>query len=359
MSVKLFEPFQLGDLTLANRMVMAPLTRNRADRNGLATPMMATFYAQRASAGLIIAEAAPVSPGGIGACFTPGIFSEDQANSWRKVTDAVHSAGGHIFAQLQYCGRISHPSLLPGNATPVAPSAIRPPGQAFTCEGLQDFVQPRALEIREITDIVSQFRQGAEMARRAGFDGVEVLAANGFLIDQFLRDSTNHRTDAYGGDMQKRMRLLHEVIDSVCTCWPVERVGVRLSPENRYNAMSDSDPGKHFHYFVGQLNARRLAYLHVLEGDMSTRIRELDYHALRALFPGTYLANNGYDFEQAQAALNRGTADLVAFGIPFLANPDLVRRYQEGLPLNQADPSSYFGGDESGYIDYPFYAEEM
>ncbi|WP_456374312.1 alkene reductase [Thiolapillus sp.] len=358
MSLDLFEPFPLGDLCLDNRMIMAPLTRNRADRNGLATPMMATYYRQRASAGLIIAEAAPVAPEGVGAFFTPGIYSNTQAESWRRITNAVHSAGGHIFIQLQHSGRISHPSLLPDNMTPVAPSAIPAEGQALTYAGARNFLTPRALEVGEIARITSQFEHSAKMAKSAGFDGVEILAANGFLIDQFLRDATNHRTDAYGGTAKKRMRLLNEVLDAVCGHWPEQRVGVRLSPENRLNSMSDSRPQEHFAYFVQQLKPRGLAYLHLLEGDMISNKRTLDYSIFRADFAGTYMANNGYNLQRAQAAIRNQAADLIAFGIPFIANPDLVRRYQENLPLNEADPSSFFGGEEKGYTDYPFCTAE-
>ena len=358
MSADLFEPFQLGDLTLANRMVMAPMTRNRADENGLVPPMMVTYYQQRASAGLVVTESTPVSQEGVGYPFTPGIYTDAQAASWLSVTDAVHSAGGHVFVQLQYCGRISHPSLLPDNATPVGPSALRPTGQAATYTGMQDFVTPRALDTRKILGIVAQFQRGAEMAKRAGFDGVEVHSANGYIIDQFLRDGSNRRTDAYGGSVQNRMRLLNEILDAMCTVWPAQRVGVRLSPENSFNSMSDSDPQAHFEYFTGQLSPRGLAYVHVLEGDMMTKASTVDYRVLRSTFAGPYIANNGYDLERAQAAVRRGAVDLVAFGIPFLANPDLVRRYRENLPLNEADPNTYYGGSEAGYTDYPFYRGE-
>jgi N-ethylmaleimide reductase len=276
MPESLFAPFQLGDLTLTNRMVMAPMTRNRADRSGVAPPMMATYYQQRASAGLIITESAPVSAEAVGYPFTPGIYTNAQAASWLRVTDAVHSAGGRIFAQLQHCGRISHPSLLPDNATPVAPSALRPTGRAVTYSGMQDFVTPRALETGEIAGIVSQFQHGAEMARRASFDGVEVHGANGYIIDQFLRDGTNRRTDAYGGDVQNRMRFLNEILDAVCVAWPAARVGVRLTPENSFNSMSDSEPQAHFGYFIEQLSLRGLAYVHVLEGDMMSKVSRLD-----------------------------------------------------------------------------------
>ncbi|MEO3431405.1 alkene reductase [Pelagibius sp. CAU 1746] len=355
MAADLFAPVQLGDLTLSNRMVMAPMTRNRAGADGVVPPLMATYYQQRASAGLIVTESAPVSAQAIGYPFTPGIFTDAQAASWLTLTDAVHSAGGRIFAQLQHCGRISHPSLQPDATPPVAPSALRPAGQAVTYSGMQDFVTPRALETHEVRDIVAQFRHGAEMARRAGFDGVEVHGANGYIIDQFLRDGSNRRGDAYGGSVENRMRLLNEVLEAVCEVWPAARVGLRLTPENAFNGMSDSDPQGHFEYFVGQLNPRGLAYLHVLEGDMLTRAGTVDYRALRTKFDGPYIANNGYDLDRARAALRDGAADLIAFGTPFLANPDLVRRYRENLPLNEADSTTFYGGGEAGYTDYPTY----
>lgn len=355
MSADIFDPFKMGDLTLPNRMVMAPMTRNRADQNGIVSPMMVTYYQQRASAGLIIAESSPVSAEGVGYPATPGIYTEAQAASWLRLTSAVHSASGHVFAQLQHCGRISHPSLLPNNATPIAPSALQPVGQAVTYTGMQNFVTPRALDINEIPGIVAQFRLGAEMAKRAGFDGVEVHGANGYIIDQFLRDGSNHRTDAYGGSVQNRMRLMNEILDAVCEVWPAQRVGVRLTPENSFNSMSDSNPQAHFEYIVEQLSPRGLAYVHVLEGDMMSKNRSVDYRALRSKFTGPYIANNGYDLVRAQTAVRSGAANLVAFGIPFLSNPDLVRRYRECLPLNEVDPSTFYGGTEVGYTDYPFY----
>jgi len=355
MTADLFEPFQLGDLTLANRMVMAPMTRNRADGDGVVPPLMVRYYAQRASAGLIVTESAPVSPGAIGYPFTPGAFSDAQTAGWLRLTNAVHSAGGRVFIQLQHCGRISHPSLRPDGATPVAPSAIRPDGQAVTYAGMQDFVTPRALETGEIAGIVEEFRHAAEIARRAGFDGVEVHGANGYLIDQFLRDGSNRRTDGYGGSPANRMRLLNEILDAVATVWPAGRIGLRLTPENSFNSMADSDPQAHFGYFLEQLGGRGLAYLHVLEGDMTSKAGAVDYRALRARFDGPYIANNGYDLARARTAIASGAADLVAFGIPFLANPDLVRRYRENLPLNLADPTTFYAGSETGYTDYPVY----
>jgi len=358
MSADLFGPFQLGDLTLANRMVMAPLTRNRADRNGLAQPMMVTYYQQRASSGLIISESTPVSAKGVGYPFTPGMYTEDHAASWRSVTDAVHESGGHIFVQLQHCGRISHPSMQPNNECPVAPSAVQPAGQAVTYTGMQDYVTPRALETGEISNIVAHFRRAAEMSKRAGFDGVEVHGANGYIIDQFLRDGSNQRTDEYGGSVQNRMRLLNEILEAVCAVWPAGRIGVRLSPENSFNAMSDSNPQGHFEYFVEQLGPRGLAYVHMLEGDMMTKTSTVDYRALREKFSGPYIANNGYDLIRAETAVRDDAANMVAFGVPFLANPDLVRRYREDLPINEADPSTFYGGSEAGYTDYPFYSGE-
>jgi N-ethylmaleimide reductase len=355
MSVDLFAPYQLGDLTLANRMVMAPMTRNRADGNGAVPPIMVTYYQQRASAGLIVTESVPISPEAVGYPFTPGIYTDAQMASWLRVANAVHSAGGLIFLQLQHCGRISHPSLQPNNATPAGPSALRPAGQAVTYSGMQDFVTPRALEPHEIPGVVAQFQRGAEKAKRAGFDGIEVHGANGYIIDQFLRDGSNHRTDRYGGSVQNRMRLLNEILDAVCTVWPAQRVGVRSSPENSFNSMSDSNPQAHFEYFAGQLSLRGLAYVHVLEGDMIAKSSTLDYRALRSKFAGPYIANNGYDLVRAQAAVRSGAADLIAFGVPFLANPDLVRRYRERLPLNGVDASTFYVGSETGYTDYPLY----
>lgn len=354
----LFKPFQLGDLILANRIVMAPMTRNRADEFGVPTASMAIHYGQRATAGLIIAESAPVSGTGVGYPLTPGIYTEAQMMGWRAVVNAVHANGGRIFLQLQHCGRISHPSLQPDAALPLAPSALRPVGQAVTYTGMQDFVTPRALEESEIAGVVDMFLQAAKLARQAGFDGIEVHGANGYLIDQFLRDGSNHRTDAYGGNPQGRMRLLNEILDAVCTVWSSERVGVRLSPENSFNSMSDSNPQMHFEYVAAQLRPRRLAYLHVLEGDMLSGARTLDYQALRTQFGGAYIASNGYDQARACAAIDSDAADLVAFGIPFLANPDLVRRYREALPLNSADAASFYQGGDVGYLDYPFHTAE-
>ncbi|MGD8577655.1 MAG: alkene reductase [Thiohalophilus sp.] len=358
MNVSLFSPITLGDLELPNRMVMAPMTRNRANQDNAPHDLNAEYYAQRATAGLIITEASQVSADGVGYPATPGIYSPEQVEGWRKVTEAVHAKGGHIFLQLWYCGRISHPDLLPNNATPVAPSAIQPEGEAFTFEGLKPFITPRALETDEIPGIVSQYRHAAEAAKQAGFDGIEVHAANGYLIDQFLRDGSNHRTDEYGGSVENRMRFLNQVLDAVSEVWPSQRIGIRFTPENSFNSMSDSDPQKHFAYFIEQLNARKLAYLHVLEGDMMTKQSQLDYRSLRDKFDGIYIANNGYDKARAEQSLANGDADMIAFGVPYLANPDLVYRFKNDLPLNEADQNTFYGGDEHGYTDYPFADEK-
>lgn len=351
----LFEPLDIAGLVLANRIVMAPMTRNRAQADGTPTELMALYYGQRAHAGLVISESAPISAQAIGYPCTPGLFHADQVAGWRRVTAAVHARGGRIFAQLQHCGRISHPSLQPEGGLPVAPSALQPRGKAFTLTGPQDFVAPRALQPQEMPGVIDQFQHAARQAKAAGFDGVEVHGANGYLIDQFLRDGSNHRQDAYGGTPAKRLALLMGAIDAIAEIWPRERIGVRLSPENRFNDMSDSDPEKHFMGFVTELGRARLAYLHVLEGDMSKRTSSLDYPALRRCFGGVYIANNGYDKARATQALRAGDADLVAFGTAFIANPDLVDRLRNDWPLNQADAQTFYGGGATGYTDYPSY----
>jgi N-ethylmaleimide reductase len=354
MSTKeLFSTATIGKLSLNNRMVMAPMTRNRAAEGNIPQAMNVEYYRQRASAGLIITEASQVSEYGIGYPMTPGIHNEQQVAGWQKITSAVHNEGGRIYLQLWFCGRISHPDLLPGKQIPVAPSALKPEGEAITFEGMKAFVEPHALEINEIQDIVAQYKHAAQMAKLANFDGVEIHAANGYLVDQFLRDGTNQRSDEYGGNTENRMRFLNQIIDTVFEVWDSQNVGIRLSPENGFNSMSDSNPQQHFDYFITQLNARNLAYVHVLEGDMMGATRDLNYRALRDAYHGIYIANNGYDKTRAQQALANGDCDLVAFGVPFLANPDLVHRYKNDLPLNEADQNTFYGGDETGYTDYP------
>jgi N-ethylmaleimide reductase len=269
----------------------------------------------------------------------------------------VHGAGGHIFQQLWHVGRISHPDLQPGGAAPVAPSAIRPAGDAVTTTGLQPFVTPRALEPDEIQAIVAQYATAARNALQAGFDGVEVHAANGYLIDQFLRDGSNQRTDDYGGSLENRSRLLREVLQAVCEAVGPERVGVRISPENSFNDMRDSQPQETFEYVAGLLSGFGLAYLHVVEGDMVAGEKSLDYGRIRAAFKGIYMANCRYDLARAQQAIAAGAADMVSFGTLYIANPDLVERFRQGAALNTPDPGTFYGGDEHGYTDYPFMAE--
>ncbi len=353
--ISLFTPVQLGPYRLPNRIVMAPMTRNRAGAGNVPQPINALYYEQRASAGLIITEATQVSPQGVGYPMTPGIHNAEQVAGWKHVTETVHHKGGRIFLQLWHVGRISHPSLQPDSALPVAPSAIKPNGEAFTYEGLKPFVMPRALDTDEIPALVEQFRAAAKYALEAGFDGVELHAANGYLFDQFLRDGTNQRTDAYGGSLPNRVRFLHEVINAVVEVWASDRVGVRISPVNPFNDMRDTQPQETFTYVANSLNQYNLAYLHVVEsGNDAPAGQQFDFNALRCAFKGLYMANGGYNRKTADAALREGRADLVSFASLFLANPDLPQRFSQQAPLNTPDPSSFYGGDEKGYTDYPF-----
>lgn len=354
----LFSPTKLGDVEILNRIIMAPMTRNRAGEGNVPQDLNVEYYRQRASAGLIITEASQVSPQGVGYPATPGIHSDDQVQGWRKVTDAVHKKGGHIFIQLWHVGRISHPSLQPEGTLPVAPSAIRPQGEAVTYNGMQSFVVPRALATDEIPSIVDQYRSAARNARAAGFDGLEVHAANGYLLDQFLRDASNQRTDQYGGSIENRIRLLLEVLNALFETWQPGQVGVRISPENTFNDIHDSDPQVLFSSVAEQLQPLGLAYLHVLEGDMLGKAHQMDYRQIKDRFAGHYMANCGYTLDSAQAALDAGNADSVAFGTLFLTNPDLVNRFAEGAPLNTPDPNTFYGGDAIGYTNYPFLAAE-
>jgi N-ethylmaleimide reductase len=353
----LFEPVRLGPYQLANRIVMAPLTRSRAGDDGVPGPLMGEYYAQRASAGLIIAEGTNISPQGRGYAFTPGIYNDAQVEGWRRVTDAVHARGGRIFPQLWHVGRVSHPSLQPGGALPVAPSAIRPQATSYTSAGFTPCVMPRALAISEIPEIIEGYRRAARKALAAGFDGVEIHAANGYLIDQFLRDSTNKRTDAYGGSRQNRARLLLEVAEAVAVIYGGERVGIRLSPLSPVNGADlDSDPAGTYAYVVERLNTLGLAYIHVIEG-VTQGAREVpegfDLQILRRLFRGLYIANNGYDLRLALDARRRNLADLISFGRLYISNPDLVERLRIGARLNVPDRATFFGGGAAGYTDYP------
>ena len=355
--IDLFSPVKVGPYTLNNRVVMAPLTRNRSTETYAPQEINVTYYKQRASAGLIITEATPITAQGIGYPLTPGIYTEEQVSGWQKVTNAVHEKGGRIFLQLWHVGRISHPSLQADNRLPVAPSAIKPEGDAFTYTGPQPFVEPRALETEEITGIINDYKHAAENALKAGFDGVEVHAANGYLIDQFLRDGSNQRNDEYGGSLENRSRFLLQVLDTVINVWGNDRVGVRLSPLNTFNSMNDSNPEKLFTHVVEQLNQCKITYLHVVEGSTMTPINEktmFNVNKLSKLYDGTYMANNGYDKQSANKAIQSGRAALISFGSLYIANPDLVERFQQDKELNTPDPDTFYGGDEKGYTDYPF-----
>jgi N-ethylmaleimide reductase len=353
----LFQPVHLGPCKLANRIVMAPLTRSRAGADGVPRSLMAEYYAQRASAGLLIAEGTNISPQGRGYAFTPGIYDDAQVEGWRPVIESVHVCGGRIFPQLWHVGRVSHPSLQPGGALPVAPSAIRPEATSYTADGFQPCVTPRALATDEIPVIIEQYRQAARNALAAGFDGVEIHAANGYLIEQFLRDSTNKRTDAYGGSRDNRARFLFEVTEAVAGVCGGQRVGVRLSPVATVNgAALDSNPAATYTYAVAGLNAFDLAYIHVIEGNTQGPRQVpggFDQQILRRTFKGLYMANNGYDRELALDARQRNLADLVSFGRFFIANPDLVERLRIGATLNVPDRATFFGGGAAGYTDYP------
>ena len=356
----LFQPYPLGPLTLANRIVMAPLTRNRAGEGLVPSPLASTYYAQRASAGLIITEATQVSAQAQGYQDTPGLYTQDQIDGWRTVTDAVHARGGRIFVQLWHVGRISHVDLQPGNAAPVSASALRAQTKTFVNNGFVDVSEPRALDIDELPAIVDDFRQAAANAIAAGFDGVEIHGANGYLLEQFIKDGANQRTDAYGGSVENRARLLLEVTAAVAREIGADRTGVRISPVSPANAISTvSDPQPQYDYIVDQLSALGIVYLHVVEGATGgpRDVAPFDFDGLRRRFNGTYLANNGYDLQLASARVSEGKADLVAFGRPFISNPDLVERLKRGAALAALNPATLYGGGAEGYTDYPTLAE--
>jgi len=351
----LFSPLTVGNLTLKNRIVMAPLTRCRSVEDHRANAMMADYYAQRATAGLIVSEATMVSPMGMGYPATPGIYSPEQLESWKQVTKAVHDKGGSIFMQLWHVGRISHPSFL-GGELPVAPSAVKPAGQTFTFEGMQEFVTPRPLETDEIPGIVALYVAAAENAVAAGFDGVEIHAANGYLIDQFLRNGTNKRSDAYGGSVENRSRFLLEIVEGVSAAVGAGRTGVRLSPSGTFNDMSDSDPLTLFTHVLRRLSDADLAYVHIvdaLEGDIRHGANVVELAALRDAYKGVLIICGGYDKARGNAAIADGLADAVAYGALYIANPDLPERFKEDSPLNAPDPETFYTQDEKGYLDYP------
>ncbi|PSJ59515.1 alkene reductase [Kumtagia ephedrae] len=365
----LFDPVKAGDLSLANRIVMAPLTRNRSP-NAVPGDLSVTYYRQRASAGLIVTEATAITHQGQGYADVPGLYGPDQLAGWRRVTDAVHEAGGKIVVQLWHVGRISHDSLQPGGGKPVAPSAVRAKSKTFLIrpDGSGEFAEtsePRALEANEIPGIVDDYRRAAKAAvEQAGFDGIEIHAANGYLIDQFLRSGSNHRTDAYGGSIENRARLLFEVVEAITGEIGAGRTGIRLSPVTPANDASDPEPQPLFDHVAAGLGSRGLAYVHVVEGatggarDFQQGDRPFDYAAFKTAYrqaggQGAWLVNNGYDKELAEKAVAEGRADLVAFGKPFIANPDLVGRLRSGVALNEPDKATFYGGGAKGYIDYP------
>jgi N-ethylmaleimide reductase len=357
----LFDPIQIGDITLANRIVMAPLTRNRAIAGNVAGPLTVEYYRQRASAGLIIAEASQISPMAQGYLDTPGIHSEAQIAGWQQVTHAVHAAGGKIVLQLWHVGRISHTSLLPDGAAPVSSTDKKAEAMTFTAEGFIPVSTPRALRDDEIPSLIADYRRAAANAITAGFDGVEIHGANTYLLEQFLRDSVNERSGPYGGSIANRARLLLEVVKAVTEEIGAGRTGLRLSPMTTFTAPLDSDPQALYGYVVEQLAPLGLAFLHVIEGETGgTRTPEgkaFDYAALHRAFPGAWLVNNGYSRELAIETIADGTADLVAFGRPFISNPDLVRRLRDNAPLNELQADKLYGGGAAGYTDYPTLAD--
>lgn len=348
----LFDPIQVGDLNWPNRVVMAPLTRCRAGEGRVPTPLMAEYYAQRASAGLILSEATAVTPMGVGYPDTPGIWSDEQAEGWKQVTQAVHAAGGRIFMQLWHVGRVSHPDYLNGEL-PVAPSALAPEGHVSLLRPKRNYVVPRALETDEIPGIVEAYRKGAENAKKAGFDGVEIHGANGYLLDQFLQDSTNHRTDKYGGSIENRARLLLEVTDAAISVWGAGRVGVHIAPRCDSHTMGDSNPLATFGYVARELGKRKIAFIFARESISEPRIGP----ALKQAFGGVYIANQALTPESAKAVLAAGEADAVSFGQQFIANPDLPRRLLVGAEFNQPHPETFYGYGQVdmtvGYTDYP------
>ncbi len=354
----LFSPMEMGAIKLANRIVMAPVTRSRYCEDGIPNELHATYYAQRASAGLIIAEATNISPQGRGYAATPGIWSEEQVAGWKKVTDLVHAAGGKIVSQLWHVGRFSSVELQPNGEAPVAPSAVQAEGNTYTVDGFVPVSMPRALETDEIPGIIEQYRIAARNAMRAGFDGVEVHSANSYLLDQFLRDSTNKRTDHYGGSIENRARLTLEVTAAIVDIWGNDRVGIRLSPvtPDAGNTPPDSNVMDLYGYLVDQLNQFDLAYMHFVEGATATT-REIpagvDMDALSALFHGPYIGNNNYDLEMAIERRSEDLIDAVAFGRYFISNPDLVERLRVGAELTIAPRESYYGGGAKGYTDWP------
>jgi len=348
----LFEPIRIVKMALDNRIIMAPMTRSRADDAGVQPVLAAEYYRQRASAGLIITEATNVSPMAKGYVRTPGIYTAEQVESWRRVTDAVHSQGGKIFLQIFHTGRIALPEFLPGAARPVAPSAVKAKGQNYTDEGMKDFVTPREMTIDEVRQTIQDFAAASRRAIEAGFDGVELHSANGYLVHQFLGTNTNLRTDQYGGSQENRARFLLEVLDAMSEAIGAEKVGVKLSPSVPFNDMQDEDAEEFYPFIIRKLNDRNLAYLHI--GFEESPTNKINWHGkLRPLFRGVYFANGGFTRKTGEKLLAAGNADAIVYGKLFLANPDLPERFKRNAPLNQPDQSTFYTPGEKGYTDYP------
>lgn len=358
----MFTPVALGSIELKNRLVMAPLTRMRAIAGDVPNPLAKTYYAQRASAGLIITEATQISPLGMGYPATPGIYSTEQTAAWKEIVDAVHERGGSIVAQLWHVGRISHSSLHPEQGIPEAPSAIAAAGQTYGADWkLHDYETPKAMSAEDIARLLKEFEAAAQNAKAAGFDGIEIHSANGYLLDQFLQDKTNQRTDQYGGSIENRLRLLGEVIEAVTKVFPADRVGVRLSPYGTFNDISDSDPVALFSAAIQKLNGYKLAYLHMIEpratsaggGEQVNEEAPITSEMFRAAFQGKFITAGGYDQAMGEKVLEEDLADAVAYGRLYIANPDLAERFEQGAPLNPYNRATFYGGNEAGYTDYP------
>ena len=358
----MFTPVTLGSIELKNRLVMVPLTRMRAIAGDVPNPLAKTYYAQRASAGLIITEATQISPLGMGYPATPGIYSAAQTAAWKEVVNAVHEKGGSIVAQLWHVGRISHSSLHPEQGVPEAPSAIAAVGQTYGADWkLHDYEIPKAMSTEDIARLLKEFEAAAQNAKAAGFDGIEIHSANGYLLDQFLQDKTNQRTDQYGGSIENRLRLLTEVIEAVTTVFPADRVGVRLSPYGTFNDIGDSDPVALFTAAIQKLNGYKLAYIHMIEpratsaggGDQVNEEAPITSEIFRAAYQGKFITAGGYDQAMGEKVLEEGLADAVAYGRLYIANPDLAERFKQGAPLNPYNRSTFYGGNEVGYTDYP------
>lgn len=358
----MFTPVSLGSIQLKNRLVMAPLTRMRAIAGDVPNPLAKTYYAQRASAGLIITEATQISPLGMGYPATPGIYSADQTAAWKEIVEAVHAKGGSIVAQLWHVGRISHSSLHPEEGAPEAPSAIAPAGQTYGADWkLHDYETPKAMTAQDIVRLLKEFELAAQNAKAAGFDGIEIHSANGYLLDQFLQDKTNQRTDEYGGSIENRLRLLGEVIETVTKVFPADRVGVRLSPYGTFNDIADSDPVALFTAAIQKLNTYQLAYLHMIEprstsaggGDQVFEDAPITSEMFRAVYQGKFITAGGYDQAMGEKVLEEGLADAVAYGRLYISNPDLAERFKKGVALNPYNRATFYGGNEVGYTDYP------